>query len=45
VKAEAGVTERNGRAIVAETVSKAALSRLFMAGVERDTKKMTLKLN
>jgi hypothetical protein len=44
VKAEAGATERSGRAIVAETVSKAALSRLFMAGVERETKKKTLKL-
>jgi hypothetical protein len=42
VKAEAGATERSGRAIVAETVNKAALSRLFMAGVEKDTKKKAL---
>jgi hypothetical protein len=44
VKAEAGATERSGRAIVAETVSKAALSRLFMARVERETKKQISKL-
>jgi hypothetical protein len=44
VKAEAGATERSGRAIVAESVIKAALNRLFMARVERETKKQTSKL-
>jgi hypothetical protein len=44
VKAEAGATERSGRARVAEAVSKAALSRLFMARIERETKKQTSKL-
>jgi hypothetical protein len=39
VKAKAGATEKSGSATVAETVSNAALSRRFMAGVRRSTKK------
>jgi hypothetical protein len=35
VKAEAGATERSGKATVAETVIKATLNRLVMAGVGR----------
>jgi hypothetical protein len=44
VKAEAGAAARSGRAKVVETVSKAALRRLFMAGEGRKTKKKALKL-
>jgi spore germination cell wall hydrolase CwlJ-like protein len=39
VKAEAGATERSGKATVAETVNNAALSRRFMAGVGRSKEK------
>jgi hypothetical protein len=44
VTAEAGATKQSGRATVAETVSKAALSRLFMAGVGWKTKTRSLGL-
>jgi hypothetical protein len=44
VKAEAGATERSGKATVADSVNKAELSRLFIGGAGREMKKEALTL-
>jgi hypothetical protein len=44
VKAEAGATERSGKATAADSVIKAELSRLFIAGAGKGIKKEALKL-
>jgi hypothetical protein len=44
VKADAGATERSGKATVADTVNKAELSRLFIARAGREMKKKALKM-
>jgi|LakMenE01Jun11ns_1017448.scaffolds.fasta_scaffold8724814_1 hypothetical protein len=45
VMAEAGATERSGKAAVAETTNKAELSRLFMGGANKKMKKMGMKID
>jgi hypothetical protein len=42
--AEAGATERSGKAAVAETTNKAELSRLFMRGANKKMRKLGMKI-
>jgi hypothetical protein len=44
VTAEAGAAARSGRATVAETVNKAVLSRLFMAGASKKIETMGIEV-
>jgi hypothetical protein len=44
VMAEAGATERSGKAAVAETTNKAELSRLFMRGANKKMRKLGMEI-